>query len=158
MKTIRFMGTTGLAAVLVAGGLVAGCGGGSSNGASLTHSELTARATAICTPVTNAVNAALGEVFGAPKPDPQAFADAVETTVLPEFEKQTTQLAALQPPSGVESAYSSYLTSAREVSAKLKADPAAPFNGDTQAFFGPSNAKAKAAGLPDVCLAGPPGG
>ncbi len=152
MKTIG----TILAVTLGLGLIAAGCGDDDSGDGALTAAELNSKATAICTPVTEQVNAALEKVFSG-KPDPEAFAAAVTTTVLPAFEKQTDQLADLEPPSEDADAYASYIDSVRAVISQLEADPAAPFTGDEAKLYGPSNEKAKAAGLPDVCLAGPAG-
>jgi hypothetical protein len=142
--------------VLVAGlcAVVGGCGGSDT----LTRSELTSKAATICKPVAALDDTAMGPVLKARKFDPQAFADVLSTKLLPAFDRQTAALAKLDPPSDLQGAYDRYLDSVRKLSAKLKADPSAPLK-DGGRLFGDSNAKGKAAGLPDVCLAGgpPPG-
>jgi hypothetical protein len=159
MRSIRRVVPSAVALSLGLGIVTAGCGGDdSSNQDALTRAELTAKATAICAPVTQTVNGALGKVFSEPKPDPQAFAAAIDSTVIPQFSRQTDALAELQPPSELQDRYASYLDSARQVLTEMKNDPSAPFTGNPVQFYGPSNAKAKDAGLPDVCLAGPQGG
>src|SRR4051812_31140466 len=103
MKAIRRVVPVALAVSVGLGILVAGCGGSDdSSDQALTRAELTARSTAICTPVTRTINEALGKVFSAPNPNPQAFADVSTSTVIPQFSKQTDALAELQPPSDVE--------------------------------------------------------
>jgi hypothetical protein len=156
MKAIQRSAAPILALSLGLGLLAAGCGS-DSNSDNLTQSELTSKATAICTPVAQTVNAAVNKMFSS-KPSPQAFAEVGTSTVLPQFTKQTDALAELKPPSDLEDAYASYIDSAHQVEAKLKADPAAPFTGDPVKFYADSNAKATAAGLPKICLAGPSAG
>jgi hypothetical protein len=156
MKPIRRGAAPALALALGLGLIAGGCGSDSNDSSSdaLTAAELTTQATAICTPVTKAVNGALGKVFSG-KPSPEAFAAAVTETVGPELEKQTAALADLKPPSELSDQYATYLESIRGVSAQLKTDPAAPFTGDPTKFFGDSNAKATAAGLPRAGRPGP---
>jgi hypothetical protein len=155
MNPIRRVIPMVLALSLGLGVIAAGCGGDDDSSADLTRAELSTKATQICTPVTKSVNQALGQVFGSQNPSPQAFAAAVNSTVLPEFNKQIDQLAALNPPSDLSGRYDAYIDSARETADKLGADPSGPFTGNPEQFYGDSNAKAKAAGLPTVCLAGP---
>jgi hypothetical protein len=158
MNPIRRVIPMAMALSLGLGVIAAGCGGDDDSSGDLTRAELTAKATAICTPVTKSVNEALGKVFGSQNPSPQAFAAAVNSTVLPQFKRQIDELAALDPPSDVADQYSAYIDSARQTADKMAADPSGPFTGNPQQFYGDSNAKAKAAGLPTVCLAGPQGG
>jgi hypothetical protein len=160
MKSIRRRVAPVLALALGLGVLAAGCGSDDSGSSSdaLTRAELTTQATMICRPVADAVNQALGKVFGNPKAGPDDFAAAVTSTVEPQFTKQTAALAELTPPSDLSDQYASYIDSAHAVSDQLQSDPAGPFTGDPAKFFGDSNAKATEAGLPKVCLAGPAGG
>ena len=157
MKAIRRVVPVCLALVAGLGILVTGCGGSDddSGDGALTREELSAAATDVCLPAGDAINEAVGKMFAGPKPGPQEFAEVSTTTVIPQLTEQTDGLAELQPPNDLEDAYASYLDSAEQVLVDLKADPAAPFTGDPAEFYADSNEKGRAAGLPDVCLAGP---
>jgi hypothetical protein len=138
-----------LASAVVAGALVAGCGGGDdSSTTTLSQSEFVAKATAICRPVNQDIEAAAHKYLGAGRPTPQDFEQFTSTAVVPDTQQIIDGLKGLTPPAAQSGTYSALLGELQSVNDQLKANPQLlAQQGDP---FAKSNQLAKQVGL-DAC-------
>lgn len=142
-----------LAALLAACALMAGCGGSDdhSTTATLSQSEFVAKATAICKPANQRIEAAANKYLGSGgPPTPQEFEQFASASVIPETQNVIDALKGLTPPSDRAQAHDALLAELQSVNDRLKANPQAlTQQGDP---FAKANQLAKQAGL-DVCAA-----
>jgi hypothetical protein len=137
-----------LAAVLAAGAIAAGCGGGDDNDSStsgLTKAEWIAKADAICQQGDQQIEAAARQAFGNQKPTAAAVQQFATGTALPNTQSQIDKIKALGAPSGEEDQVNEILDTVQADIDKAKA--AGDIENNT---FADGNALAKQYGL-KVC-------
>jgi hypothetical protein len=143
-----------LAALGVAGALVAGCGSNgddSSTTAALSQSEFVAKGTAICEPVNRRIEAAAHKYVGTGgPPTPQEFEQFATASVIPETQTVIDEFKALTPPADSAQAYDALVAELQSVNDGLKADPRALSQQGNP--FAKANQLARQIGL-DVCAA-----
>src|SRR6266480_6777187 len=146
MKIGRRTYGAALASVAAAGALIAGCGSGDdSSTTTLSQSEFVAKATAICRPVNQDIEAAAHKYLGAGRPTPQDFDQFAATAVVPDTQQVIDGLKGLTPPDGQSGTYSALLGELQSVNDQLKANPQLlAQHGDP---FAKSNQLARQAGL-----------
>ncbi len=149
MKMGRKTSGAGLASVAVVGALLAGCGGGDeSSTTTLSQSEFAARASAICRPVNQQIEAAAHKYLGSGRPTSQDFEQFVNSAVVPDTQQVIDGLKGLTPPASQSATYSALLDELESVNDQLKANPQRlAQQGDP---FAKSNQLAKQSGL-DGC-------
>ncbi len=122
---------------LMAGLVLAGCGGGDSSstttsasgasgeqGAVLTKSEFVAQGNAICEKGDKEIGAAAKKIFTQSQAPSQADQEKFVTdTVIPNIQGQIDAIAALSPPSGDEDQVQGIVDAAQSALDKAKADP-----------------------------------
>jgi hypothetical protein len=124
MKIGRRTYGVALASAVAAGALVAGCGGGDdSSTTTLSQSEFVAKATAICQPVNQNIEAAAHKYLGAGRPTPQDFDQFAATAVVPDTQHLIDGLKELTPPNGQSGSYSALLGELQSVNDQVKANP-----------------------------------
>jgi hypothetical protein len=116
---------TSVAAVLVGGALVAGCGGSgdSSTTAPLSQSEFVAKATAICVPASAQIEGAAHRIVGTAKPTAQDFEQLVNSAVVPITQQQIDKFRELTPPADKANTYAQMLDEMQSKNDSLKANP-----------------------------------
>jgi hypothetical protein len=149
----------GGAALLTAGLIGAGCGGGDdtttasgasgatgAQGAALTKTEFVAQANAICAKGNKAIDQAAKQTFGNSRPSGSQLNQFATETLIPNVQDQIDEVKALPPPSGDEAQVSEILTAAQGALDKIKADPAL-LTGSGPSPFASANKLAKEYGL-----------
>lgn len=153
MRIRRSHQAASLAALLATGALVVGCGGSDDNSttATLSQSEFVAKATAICKPANQRIEAAAHKYLGTGgPPTPQAFEQFATAAVIPETQTVIDEFNALTPPADSAQAYDAMVAELQSVNDRLKANPQAlSQQGDP---FAKANQLARQTGL-DVCAA-----
>src|SRR5437870_516698 len=94
-----------LAALLAVGAIAAGCGSSNDNTtstSSLTKAEFIAKADAICAAGNQATNQAGQQQFGHNKPTQAQIQQFATNTIVPNVEKQVSEIKALGAPAGDE--------------------------------------------------------
>jgi hypothetical protein len=148
---------------LMAGLVLAGCGGGDSSsttgasgtsgtqGAALSKSEFLAQGNAVCTKGDNEINAEAKKVFTQGQAPSQADQEKFVTdTVIPSIQSQIDGLSALSPPSGDEDQVQAIIDAAQSALDQVKADPSLLTESGGSDPFAEANKLANAYGL-DKC-------
>ena len=124
MKIRRKACGAALAAVVAAGALVAGCGGGDdSSTATLSQSEFVAKASAICGPAGKQIEAAAHKYLGTGRPTTGEFERFVNAAVVPDTQQVIDGLNGLTPPASQAATYSALVDELQSVNDQLKANP-----------------------------------
>jgi hypothetical protein len=124
MKIGRRTYGAALASVAAAGALVAGCGGGDdSSTTTLSQSEFVAKATAICKPVNEDIDAAAHRYLGGGRPTSQDFEQFATTAVVPDTQQVIDGFKGLTPPSGEASTYAALIEELQAANDRVKANP-----------------------------------
>lgn len=121
---------------LVAGLVLAGCGGGSSStttgasgtsgaqGAALSKSEFVSKGNAVCAKGNQEINAEAKKIFTSNQAPSQATQEKFVTdTVIPSIQQQIDGIAALPAPSGDEDQVQAIVDAAQSALDKAKQDP-----------------------------------
>jgi hypothetical protein len=141
---------------LIAGLVLAGCGGGdSSSTTALSKSEFVAQGNAICAKGDKEINAAAEKTFTQSQAPSQATQEKFVTdTVIPSIQGQIDGIDALPPPSGDEDQVQAIVDAAQGALDKVKADPSSiTGQGSGSDPFADANKLANAYGL-DQCGSG----
>lgn len=154
-----------IAAGLIAGLVLAGCGGGDSSsttgasgasgtqGAALSKSEFLAQGNAVCAKGNKEINAEAKKIFTQGQAPSQATQEKFVTdTVIPNIQGQIDAIEALSPPSGDEGQVKAITDAAQSALDKAKADPSllTDQGGGQSDPFAEANKLGKAYGL-DAC-------
>jgi hypothetical protein len=127
MRIRRSAYAASLAALGVAGALVAGCGGNdddSSTSAALSQSEFVSKATAICQPANKQIEDAANRYLGSGgPPTPQEVEQFADASVIPVTQNIVDGFKALKPPPDTAQTYDALVTELQSVNDRLKADP-----------------------------------
>jgi hypothetical protein len=140
-------------ALLATGALAAGCGGSddSSTTTALSQSEFVAKATAICKPANEQIEAAARKDLGSGgRPTPQDFEQFATSAVIPQTQAVIEKFKSLTPPSDQAQAYDALIEELQSVNDQLKTNPVRLMAQGNP--FAKSNQLATQAGL-DVCAA-----
>jgi putative heme degradation protein len=117
---LRSLTLTGCA-LLAAGLLAAGCGGGDDN---LTKAEFTNQADAICKKGNQEIDKAAKQVFTSKQaPSKAQFEKLVNDTLIPNTQSQIDQIRDLNPPSADEDQVNALLEEAQSALDEVKQDP-----------------------------------
>ena len=141
------------AALLATGALVVGCGGSddSSTTTALSQSEFVAKATAICRPANEQIEAAAHKILGSGgRPTPQEFEQFATSAVIPQTQAVIDKFKGLTPPSDQAQTYDALIEELQSTNDQLKANPERLLAHGNP--FAKSNQLATQAGL-DVCAA-----
>jgi len=118
--------TYGVALISIAatGALIAGCGGSDdSSPTELSRPEFVAKATAICQPVNQQIEAAAKRYLGGARPAPQDFERFAKTAVVPDTQRLIDQFKQLTPPASETSAYAALIDELQNTNDRVKANP-----------------------------------
>ena len=113
-----------VAALLATGAVAAGCGGDDDNATTtLSQSEFVAKATAICQPVNQDIEAAAQKYLGSGRPTAQDFQQFATAAVVPDTQHVIDQFKELTPPSSEADSYSALIDELQKTNDQVKANP-----------------------------------